>query len=103
MIASWPGGIPPELAGTFVREFAYLPDFMATCVELAGAEYPQSVPACEGVSILPLLKGSNAPIHTAAIYWEHEGNAGVREGKWKLVRICPAPRQRHQPCTRSCD
>ena len=91
MIASWPNGIPSELEGTFVREFAYLPDFMATCVELAGAEYPQSVPACEGVSLLPLLKGNAAPIHTAAIYWEHEGNAGVRWGRWKLVREYKKP------------
>jgi arylsulfatase len=86
MIASWPAGIPSRLEGSFVRQFAYLPDFMATCVELAGAEYPTSVPPREGVSILPLLKGNLDPIHVKPIYWEHEGNAGVRWGKWKLVR-----------------
>ena len=86
MIASWPAGIPKRLKGSFVREHAYLPDFMATCVELADAEYPTNVPPSEGVSIIPLLKGSDRPIHTGPIYWQHEGNAAVRWGKWKLVR-----------------
>ena len=31
------------------------------------------------------------PIHVAPIYWEHEGNAGVRWGKWKLVREYKKP------------
>ena len=86
MIASWPRGIPSELNGSFIREFAYLPDFMASCLQLSGAQYPQDVPACEGVSIVPLLKGKKGPVHRQPIYWEHEGNAGVRSGKWKLVR-----------------
>jgi arylsulfatase len=91
MIACWPAGIPDRLNGSFVRQYAYLPDFMATCVELAGAEYPNSVPSCEGVSIVPLLGGSQDPIHTAPIFWEHEGNAAVRGGKWKLVREYQKP------------
>jgi arylsulfatase len=91
MIASWPAGIPKENAGTFVREHAYLPDFMATCLELAHGEYPHGVPPCEGASMVPLLKGSDKSIHTAPIYWEHEGNAAVRWGKWKLVREYEKP------------
>jgi len=58
---------------------------MATCVELAGAEYPKEVPPCEGVSIVPLLLGSEQPIHVTPIYWEHEGNRAIRIGDWKLV------------------
>ncbi len=91
LIASWPAGIKPEQRGTFVRQTAYLPDFMATCVELAGATYPSDVPPCEGVSVVPLLTGSDAPIHSDPIYWEHEGNAAVRWGKWKLVREYKKP------------
>jgi arylsulfatase len=91
MIASWPAGIPARLEGSFVREHGYLPDFMATCVELAATEYPTNVPGCEGVSIVPLLQGSDRPIHTGPIYWEHEGNAAVRWGKWKLVREYQKP------------
>ena len=26
-----------------------------------------------------------------ALYWEHEGNSGVRKGPWKLVRDYPGP------------
>ncbi len=91
MIASWPAGIRQDRRGSFVRDFAYLPDFMATCAELAGADYPQNVPPCEGVSVVPLLKGSNTSVHKTPIYWEHEGNAAVRWGDWKLVREYQKP------------
>ena len=91
MIASWPSGIKASDGGKFVRRAAYLPDFMATCIELSGATYPDSVPPCEGVSILPLLEGSRKPIHVDPIYWEHEGNAAVRWDNWKLVREYEKP------------
>ncbi len=91
MIASWPRGISGDWAGSFVRQTAYLPDFMATCAELAGAEYPSGLPACQGVSILPLLRGIDEPIHVDPIYWEHEGNAAMRWGDWKLVREYQKP------------
>ena len=91
LIAAWPAGIPTEFHGSFVRQFAYLPDFMATCTELARAEYPADAPPCEGVSLVPLLQGGQAPIHTEPIYWEHEGNAAVRWGPWKLVREYKKP------------
>jgi arylsulfatase len=91
MIACWPAGIAKRDAGKFVRQAAYLPDFMATCIELSGASYPQNVPPCEGASILPLLQGTEAPIHVDPIYWEHEGNAAVRWGQWKLVREYKKP------------
>jgi arylsulfatase len=91
MIAYWPKGISRKRNGKFVRQFAYLPDFMATCIELSGAEYPDDVPPCEGVSLVPLLEGIDAPVHRAPIFWEHEGNAAVRWGKWKLVREYEKP------------
>mgnify|MGYP006117629475 CR=1 FL=1 len=91
MIASWPGGIPSAAEGSFVREFAYLPDFMATFLELSGATYPKEVPACEGVSMAKVLAGKGGPIHREPIFWEHEGNAGVRSGNWKLVREYEKP------------
>lgn len=91
MIAHWPAGIPNAKKGGLARQFAYLPDFMATCVQLAGATYPDDVPECEGVSLLASLKGSDEPIHTQPIYWEHEGNAAMRDGQWKLVREYKKP------------
>ena len=91
MIAHWPAGIPAKRRGTFVREFAYLPDFMSTCLQLSGGSYPKEIPPGEGVSMLPLLKGKSGPVHTKPIFWEHEGNAAVRAGKWKLVREYKKP------------
>ena len=91
MIASWPKGIPSAAEGSVVREFAYLPDFMATFLELSGATYPKEIPACEGVSMARVLAGKGGPIHREPIFWEHEGNAGVRSGKWKLVREYEKP------------
>lgn len=91
MIASWPGGIPTDRSGSFVRQSAYLPDFMATCIELSGADYPDGMPSCQGKSMLPLLLGAESPIHDQPIYWEHEGNAAMRWGDWKLVREYKKP------------
>ncbi|MFN3190845.1 MAG: arylsulfatase [Aureliella sp.] len=91
LIAHWPGGIPKDRQGTFVREFGYLPDFMATCVDLAGAEYPASIPMHVGQSLAPALRGEKGPIHQEPIFWEHEGNAAMRDGDWKLVREYQKP------------
>ena len=62
---------------------------MATVVDLTGAEYPrtvngQAIHAYPGRSLRSAFDG--APIERDALYWEHEGNAAVREGNWKLVR-----------------
>lgn len=91
MIAHWPAGIPKQSAGKFVRQHAYLPDFMATCIELAAADYKAGIPECEGESLVPALKGKGQPIHPKPIFWEHEGNAAVRDGNWKLVREYKKP------------
>ena len=91
MIASWPAGIPQEDQGRWARQHAYLPDFMATFIELSGADYPSDVPACEGESMLSVLRGSDQPIHQQPIFWEHEGNAAMRWGNWKLVREYEKP------------
>ncbi|MCD6201006.1 MAG: arylsulfatase, partial [Bacteroidales bacterium] len=41
----------------------------------------------EGISLLPALEGKQLPRRT--LYWEHEGNKAIREGKWKLVMEYP--------------
>ncbi len=90
-IVSWPMGIDAARNGSIVGQFGYLPDFMATCLDLAKGEYPPDLPECVGKSLVPVLKGNQAAIHTEPIYWEHEGNAGVWWGKWKLVRVYEEP------------
>ena len=39
-----------------------------------------------GRSLAPLFRGEAAPARGAPLFWEHEGNRAVRQGKWKLVR-----------------
>jgi arylsulfatase len=63
-------------------------DIMATCVEVSGAKYPASVAGQDivplsGRSLLPALL--NRPDQPRTLIFEHEGNAAIREGDWKLV------------------
>jgi arylsulfatase len=53
---------------------------MATCVELAGAENKRM----EGVSLVPAFRGETLE-RKQPIFFEHEGNRAVRDGKWKLA------------------
>ncbi|MCM1501795.1 MAG: arylsulfatase [Bacteroidales bacterium] len=87
LIVSWPGGIKKRYNGTFVREYGYFADIMATCIDLAGAEYPSeynghAITPCEGVSLLPNFSGKKTG--RGMTFWEHEINIAVRDGKWKL-------------------
>lgn len=88
LIVSWPKGIKKELNGSFVRNYGYFTDIMATCVELADATYPtefngHQIYPMEGVSLVPEFNGKKS--ERGMTFWEHEGNIAVRDGKWKLV------------------
>lgn len=88
-LAHWPAGIPADRRGTFEKQPAHLVDVMATALDLAGAEYPRefrghAIEPMQGVSLRPAFDGK--PLGRAEpIFWEHEGNRAVRDGKWKLV------------------
>ena len=61
-----------------------------TCVDVAGATYPtqfngKPILPMEGISLVPAF--DDKPLPRDALYWEHEGNAAVRQGDWKLVRF----------------
>ena len=86
LIVHWPAGI--ERSGELEHQPGHLIDVMATCVDVAAAEYPgtwkgQDITPLEGRSLLPAFRGET--IDREAIYWEHEGNRAVRVGDWKLV------------------
>jgi len=90
LIAHWPKGITAH--GKLCHQPGHLIDIMATCVDVAGAEYPSEykgnkITPAEGKSLAPAF--DNKPIQREAIYWEHEGNRAVRQGKWKLVSKHP--------------
>jgi arylsulfatase len=81
--------------GRLVAEPGQLPDIMATCLDIAGATYPQAykgntIHPMAGKSLKPLLIADNAKLEERLLFWEHEGNRAVREGKWKLVAKGPA-------------
>ncbi len=64
---------------------------MATCVDLGNAEYPKQRNAIDiipvqGRSLRPLLTGEGE-FAARPLYWEHEGNAAIRVGDQKLVRL----------------
>ena len=87
LIAYWPAVI--KNAGSLTHQPAHIIDIMATCLDIAGIEYPKTYKGrdlipLEGKSLLPVFKGKERDGHEA-IYWEHEGNRAVRQGKWKLV------------------
>ena len=88
LIAHWPARI--KTPGALRQQPGHLIDIMATCVEVASATYPaefkgQVIQPMEGRSLVPAF--ADKPIEREALYWEHEGNAAIRVGDWKLVRL----------------
>jgi arylsulfatase A-like enzyme len=87
LILHWPQGI--EQRGEIRHTPGYLPDIMATVLDISGVPYPKSL---DGRTILPLEGHSLQPAFQADLtqrppmFWEHEGNSAVRIGRWKLVR-----------------
>ena len=87
LIAHWPQGITAK--NELRRQPAHVIDIMAPCLAAAGTPAPtgrQGKPLLppEGLSLLPAFAGQ--PLSRDALFWEHEGNAAVRAGDWKLVR-----------------
>ena len=90
LIAHWPKGISDSFRGSIVKQPAHVIDIMPTLVELSGAHYPDhhkgnEIIPMEGLSLKPLFEGDTIE-RSEAIYFEHMGNKGVRDGKWKIVR-----------------
>jgi len=94
-IAHWPSGIPAERRGSLEKQPAHLIDLMATAVDLAGAKYPtefngNAILPMEGVTLRPAFAGQSLD-RRQPIFWEHEGNKAVRDGRWKLVQKWRGP------------
>ncbi|HJO08322.1 MAG TPA: arylsulfatase [Verrucomicrobiota bacterium] len=96
LIVHWPKGIPNGKRNHILPQFGYLPDLVETCLEVAHAKRPRTkkgkiVPTSDGISLVKILKGAKAPLHTKPIFIEHEGNRIARDGKWKLVSYANKP------------
>ncbi len=92
LIVHWPARIKAK--GVIRTQVGHIIDLMATCVDLAGAEYPgeldgNKILPLEGLSLVPTF--DNGPLNREFLAWEHEGNRAIREGNWKLVSLAGAP------------
>ena len=93
-IVHWPAAMLPPLTDNCTKDngrICHLPwilmDIVATCCDIAGVP-SDCLHKIEGESFLPILLSGNDATTTRIkpIFWEHQGNCAMREGKWKLVR-----------------
>lgn len=87
LIAHWPQGIEPR--SDWYGDPATLIDLAPTVYELAGASYPaeyggNSIHALTGRSLAPAFNGVSLE-RAEPLFFEHEDNAAIMDGKWKLV------------------
>jgi arylsulfatase A-like enzyme len=87
LIATWPAGI--RQTGAITHQSGHIIDFMATFMDLAGINYPQShrdhpIVPIEGKSLAPIFRGEEREGH-AALFFEDYGNRAVIADQWKLV------------------
>ncbi|MBP6684195.1 MAG: arylsulfatase [Leucobacter sp.] len=87
LLARWPRKLP---AGVLRHQPHQLIDIAPTVFAAAGLTEPPTVPnrtplPAPGVSMLDTML-LNLESSDRVLYWEHEGNCGVRKGPWKLVR-----------------
>lgn len=90
MIISW-----PEVLGKYSnqirRNVGFVPDIMATFVEVARAEYPttyhdgNSIIPMAGTSLMSTVHNPDKQIHEY-IFGEHFNNCFVRWKNWKAVK-----------------
>ena len=88
----WPAG--GLAGGELIRSPHQLTDVVPTVLEACGVEFPAEAEARgiqppEGRSFLAALRGQTE-IPTLQ-FWEHTGNAAMRDGNWKLVRFRDEP------------
>ena len=92
LIVHWPNGIAATQSGGIRHTPGYLPDIMATIARRRPAStYPATFDRPRGRSARRARRCCRCcerprRRHRPPMFWEHEGNAAVRIGKWKLVR-----------------
>ena len=87
-IVHWPAGLG-GLAGTIHGEPAHVIDLMPTVAAVAGVTETGG-PPLPGRDMVGQLEAGAAAAERV-LYFEHEGNRAVREGKWKLVALRGEP------------
>ncbi|QGJ69829.1 Choline-sulfatase [Planctomycetales bacterium 10988] len=85
-IVHWPQGL--DRAGEIDNQPAHLIDLMPTFCKVAGLD-PTSMKNYPGQSLLPIFEGEKQEPRT--LYFEHQGNRAIHEGRWKLVAVRKRP------------
>jgi arylsulfatase A-like enzyme len=87
LIVHWPTGM--QRRGEIEHQPGHLIDIMATCVDVSGSKHPDrfgehEIQPLEGTSLRPAFAGKSLE-RSQPLFWEHEGNRAIRDGRWKLV------------------
>jgi arylsulfatase A-like enzyme len=87
LIVRWPALVKP---GSLVSTPVSSPDFFPTLLEATHTQ-PQAGQKLDGLSLLPVFKGSDLPERALFWHYPHYGNQGgaptaaIRKGDWKLI------------------
>ncbi len=87
LVAHWPEVI--RQGNQFTDQPGHVVDIMATCLDLAGAKYPEQLGErrplpLDGRSLLPILRGGSRS-KPFEVYWHAPQNDAFRSGPWKIV------------------
>lgn len=90
MIVNWPAGLTAK--GQITAQPGHLVDIMATCLDLAGTDYPtqidgQPISPPRGLSLKPIFEGQQRQPHDSLFFSFYGKNNAIRVGDWKLVNI----------------
>ena len=80
LVVHWPNG--NLRAGGVEHAMFQLTDVLPTILEATATSASSEL---AGRSMLPALRG--ATVEPRPLFWEHTGNAAIRLGDWKLVRV----------------
>lgn len=91
LIAYWPAGMGDDLRGGLSDQMGHVMDIMATCIDLAGAEYPASyngnvIIPLEGKSLVPVLRKGAREGHDYLGFEHFHERAFISRDGWKIVR-----------------
>jgi len=94
LIVHWPGGLKVK-SGSITEDVGHVMDIMPTCLELAGAQYPEEykghkLTPPDGKSLFPIFDGQT-PKRYDELFFEHLGGRAIRIGDWKLVALKDEP------------
>ncbi len=80
-VVRWPGVVKP---GSVCGQLVHHADLIATFADALGVKLPETA-AEDSFSLMPLLRGGDAPVREGAVSAAASGTFAVRKGPWKLI------------------